>query len=50
MDIMLAFIAHVFVAEVVADVQLYAEYFPSTTIHSRPFERKDVSEYIRELS
>jgi transcriptional regulator GlxA family with amidase domain len=50
MDMMLAFIAHVFGAEVAADVQLYAEYFPATTIYGRPFERKDVSEYIRELS
>ncbi|WP_231936160.1 MULTISPECIES: hypothetical protein [Fischerella] len=46
---MLAFIAHVFGAEIAANVQLYAEYFPATTIYGRPFERKDVSEYIREL-
>jgi transcriptional regulator GlxA family with amidase domain len=50
MDMMLAFIAHIFGAEVAAKVQLYAEYFPATTIYGRPFERKDVSEYIRELS
>ncbi|PMB49054.1 transcriptional regulator [Fischerella thermalis CCMEE 5201] len=50
MDMMLAFIAHVFGAEIAANVQLYAEYFPATTIYGRPFERKDVSEYIRELS
>jgi transcriptional regulator GlxA family with amidase domain len=50
MDMMLAFIAHVLGAEVAADVQLYAEYFPATTIYGRPFERENVSEYIRGLS
>lgn len=50
MDMMLAFIAHAFGAETAADVQLEAEYFPATTIYGRPFERKDVSQYIRELS
>jgi hypothetical protein len=50
MDMMLAFIAHIFGAEVAANVQLYAEYFPATTIYGRPFERKGVSEYIRGLS
>ena len=50
MDMMLAFIAHSFSIDVAADIQLYAEYFPATTIYGRPFERKNVSEYIRELS
>jgi transcriptional regulator GlxA family with amidase domain len=50
MDMMLAFIAHSFGTDVAANVQLYAEYFPATTIYGRPFERSDVSEYIRELS
>jgi transcriptional regulator GlxA family with amidase domain len=50
MDMMLAFIAHSFGTDVAANVQLYAEYFPATTIYGRPFERNDVSEYIRELS
>lgn len=48
MDMMLAFIAHSFGTNVAANVQLYAEYFPATTIYGRPFERNDVSEYIRD--
>lgn len=50
MDMMLAFIAHSFGAEVAAEVQLDAEYFPAGTVYGRPFERTDVSAYIRELS
>jgi transcriptional regulator GlxA family with amidase domain len=50
MDMMLAFIAHSFGTDVAANIQLYAEYFPATTIYGRPFDRNDVSEYIRELS
>jgi transcriptional regulator GlxA family with amidase domain len=50
MDMMLAFIADTFGTTVAADVQLYAEYFPATTIYGRPFDRSDVSEYIRSLS
>lgn len=50
MDMMLAFIAHSLGTDVAASVQLSAEYFPATTIYGRPFERNDVSEYIRELS
>jgi cyclohexyl-isocyanide hydratase len=50
MDMMLAFIAHSFGTDVAANIQLYAEYFPATMIYGRPFERSDVSEYIRELS
>jgi transcriptional regulator GlxA family with amidase domain len=50
MDMMLAFIAHVFGVEVAAEIQLAAEYFPSPTIYGRPFDRQEVSQYIRALS
>lgn len=50
MDMMLAFIAHSYGESVAADVQLDAEYFPADRIYGRPFERADVSEYIRALS
>ena len=50
MDMMLAFIADSFGETVAADVQLDAEYFPADRIYGRPFDRADVSEYIRELS
>ncbi|MCX7596375.1 MAG: DJ-1/PfpI family protein [Fischerella sp.] len=50
MDMMLAFIADSFGHDVAASVQLSAEYFPATTIYGRPFERSDVSEYIRMLA
>lgn len=50
MDMMLAFIAHSFGHDVAASVQLSAEYFPATTIYGRPFERSDISEYIRVLA
>jgi transcriptional regulator GlxA family with amidase domain len=50
MDMMLAFIAHVFGTEVAADIQLSAEYFPANTIYGRPFDRENVSAYIRALS
>jgi transcriptional regulator GlxA family with amidase domain len=50
MDMMLAFIAHSFSHDVAASVQLSAEYFPATTIYGRPFEKSDVSEYIRVLA
>lgn len=49
MDMMLAFIAYSFGEAIAADVQLDAEYFPAKTIYGRPFERADVSEYIRDL-
>lgn len=49
MDMMLAFIAHSFGHDVAASIQLSAEYFPATTMYGRPFERSDVSEYIRAL-
>jgi len=50
MDMMLAFIADAFGESVAADVQLDAEYFPGDKIYGRPFDRADVSEYIRRLS
>ncbi|PSN15633.1 DJ-1/PfpI family protein [filamentous cyanobacterium CCT1] len=50
MDMMLAFIAYSFGHDVAASVQLSAEYFPATTIYGRPFERRDISEYIRVLA
>lgn len=50
MDMMLAFIAHTYGNETAAAVQLNAEYFPSDTLYGRPFDKKEVSEYIRRLS
>jgi cyclohexyl-isocyanide hydratase len=50
MDMTLAFIAEAFGESVAAEVQLDAEYFPGNRIYGRPYDRSDVSEYIRELS
>ncbi len=50
MDMVLAFIAESFGDSVAADIQLDAEYFPSDRIYGRPFEREDVSQYIRDLA
>lgn len=50
LDMMLAFIAHAYGESVAADIQLYAEYFPSPRLYGRPYERDDVPGYIRELS
>ena len=50
MDMTLAFIASCCGESVAADVQLDAEYFPADTVYGRPFDREDVSEYIRRLS
>lgn len=49
MDMTLAFIADSFGLDTAADIQLDAEYFPSPRIYGRPFDREDVSAYIREL-
>lgn len=49
MDMMLAFIADSYGDAVAADIQLDAEYFPSDQIYGRPFEKENVSEYIRRL-
>jgi len=48
-DMMLAFIATKFGDEVAASVQLDAEYFPSDQIYGAPEQRRDVSQYIRNL-
>jgi len=50
MDMVLVFIAESFGESVAADIQLEAEYFPSDRIYGRPFERDDVSQYIRDLA
>jgi cyclohexyl-isocyanide hydratase len=49
MDMMLAFIAHARGESVAAAIQLYAEYFPSSRLYGRPYERDDVPAYIRDL-
>lgn len=49
LDMMLAFISHTYGESVAADIQLDAEYFPSEKIYGRPFDKSDVSQYIRDL-
>ena len=50
MDMMLAFIDDSFGTDVAADIQLEAEYFPSSKIYGRPFDKENVSEYIKLLA
>ncbi|MDP9414937.1 MAG: DJ-1/PfpI family protein [Pseudomonadota bacterium] len=49
MDMMLAFIAHVWDDSVAADVQLEAEYYPSGVVYGAPSQQPNISRYIREL-
>lgn len=49
-DMTLAFIADELGENAAADVQLDAEYFPSGRLYGRPFDRSDVSAYIRRLT
>ncbi|WOO42111.1 DJ-1/PfpI family protein [Rubellicoccus peritrichatus] len=49
-DMILAFIAEKLGPETAGEAQLYAEYFPDGTVYGEPWQKPEVSQYIKSLS